>query len=246
MVFCRVRAESSSFLKFLSWDPCCLFCLLTSSPTTRLYRGPASRLTCDNFTTMTSVSAGHIILTPTQPVGSGRPQWKSNPGPPHEESSALPTERLRPLGWEHPNWAPLPANKPQLSAVMPPQLSAVMPPQLSAATTERRVEMYSIIKCTLNTTQMSIFYGTFKSCPKFFEQLYTARVQRWNLQSVCLCATTRQKETNLHTNASVSPKFLQRKKLYIEYCHCSYWPRSDNDQCCTLHFDTPRRSVGTG
>ena len=71
---------------------------------------------------------------------------------------------------------------------MPPQLSAVMPPQLSAATTERRVGMYSIIKCTLNTTQMSMFYGTFKSCPKFFEQLYTARVQRWNLQSVCLCA----------------------------------------------------------
>ena len=29
---------------------------------------------------MTSVSAGHIILTPTQPVGSGRPQWESNPG----------------------------------------------------------------------------------------------------------------------------------------------------------------------
>ena len=38
---------------------------------------------------MTSVSAGHIILTPTQPVGSGRPQWKSNPGPPHQESFAL-------------------------------------------------------------------------------------------------------------------------------------------------------------
>ena len=29
---------------------------------------------------MTSVSAGHIILTPTQPVGSGRPQRESNPG----------------------------------------------------------------------------------------------------------------------------------------------------------------------
>ena len=32
-----------------------------------------------------SVSAGHIILTPTQPVGSGRPQRGSNPGPPHQE-----------------------------------------------------------------------------------------------------------------------------------------------------------------
>ena len=30
---------------------------------------------------MTSVSAGHIILTPTQPVGSGRPKRELNPGP---------------------------------------------------------------------------------------------------------------------------------------------------------------------
>ena len=30
---------------------------------------------------MTSVSAGHIILTPIQPVGSERPQRESNPGP---------------------------------------------------------------------------------------------------------------------------------------------------------------------
>ena len=44
---------------------------------------------------MTSVSAGHIILTPIQPVGSGRPQRGSNPGPPHQ-SRALPTELLRP------------------------------------------------------------------------------------------------------------------------------------------------------
>ena len=45
-----------------------------------------------SWETMTSVSAGHIILTPTQPVGSGRPQRESNPGPPHQESRALPTE----------------------------------------------------------------------------------------------------------------------------------------------------------
>ena len=45
---------------------------------------------------MTSVSAGHIILTPTHPVGSGRPQRGSNPGPPHQESRALPTELPRP------------------------------------------------------------------------------------------------------------------------------------------------------
>ena len=42
---------------------------------------------------MTSVSAGHIILTPTQPVGGGRPELESNPGPPHQESCAVPTER---------------------------------------------------------------------------------------------------------------------------------------------------------
>ena len=45
---------------------------------------------------MTSVSAGHIILAPTQPVGSGRPQRESNSGPPHLESRALPTELRRP------------------------------------------------------------------------------------------------------------------------------------------------------
>ena len=45
---------------------------------------------------MTSVSPGHIILTPTQPVGSGRPQLGSNPGPPDQELRALPTELPRP------------------------------------------------------------------------------------------------------------------------------------------------------
>ena len=38
---------------------------------------------------MTSVPAGHIILTPIQPVGSGWPQRESNQGPP------LPTELPR-------------------------------------------------------------------------------------------------------------------------------------------------------
>ena len=48
-----------------------------------------------SWDTVTSVSAGHIILTPTQPVGSGRPQWESTPGPPHQELRALPTELPR-------------------------------------------------------------------------------------------------------------------------------------------------------
>ena len=43
---------------------------------------------------MTSVSAGHIILTPNQIIGSGRPQRESNPGTPHQKSRALPTELL--------------------------------------------------------------------------------------------------------------------------------------------------------
>ena len=70
--------------------------------TTRLYRGRAPRQSVwqvyvlphmrQSWETMTSVSAGHIILTPTQLVGSGRPQWESNPWPPHQESRALPTE----------------------------------------------------------------------------------------------------------------------------------------------------------
>ena len=48
---------------------------------------------------MTFVSAGHmIVLTPTQPVGSGRPQRESNPGTPHQESRALATE-LPPPVW---------------------------------------------------------------------------------------------------------------------------------------------------
>ena len=42
--------------------------------------------------TVTFVSAGHIIMTPTQPIGSGRPQRDSNPRPPHQESRTLPTE----------------------------------------------------------------------------------------------------------------------------------------------------------
>ena len=83
----------------------CLFGFLTSSSTTRLYRGRAPRHSVWQFyvlphmrqswETMTSVSAGHIILTPTQPVGSGRPQWESNLGPPHQESRALPTKLSR-------------------------------------------------------------------------------------------------------------------------------------------------------
>ena len=46
---------------------------------------------------MASVSAGHIILTPTQPVESGQPQLRgSKPGSPHQELRALPTELPHP------------------------------------------------------------------------------------------------------------------------------------------------------
>ena len=83
-----------------------LFGFLTSSSTTRLYCGRAPRQSVWQFyvlphmrhswETMTSVSAGHIILTPTQPVGSGRPQRQSNPGSPNQKLHALPTELPRP------------------------------------------------------------------------------------------------------------------------------------------------------
>ena len=53
-----------------------------------------------SWETMTSVSAGHIIQTPTQPVGSRRPQRESNPGPPHQESRALPQSYRAPLKLE--------------------------------------------------------------------------------------------------------------------------------------------------
>ena len=73
----------------------CLVGFLMSLSATWVYRRWVTRLTSDDFTcchTMTSVSAGHIILTPTQPVGSGRPQRESNQEPPHQESLALQTE----------------------------------------------------------------------------------------------------------------------------------------------------------
>ena len=44
---------------------------------------------------MTSVSAGHIILTPTQPVGSGRPQRESNAGPPKRKETETDKDRRR-------------------------------------------------------------------------------------------------------------------------------------------------------
>ena len=92
------------------WNTLCLFfvfvCLvgfLTSSSTSRLYRGraPRQRLTILRAATHETELGdhdyhdGHIILTPTQPVGSGRPQRGSNPGPPDQESRALPTELPR-------------------------------------------------------------------------------------------------------------------------------------------------------
>ena len=81
--------EYNSMLMFV-----CLVGFLTSLSTTRLYRGRVPRQSVWQFNllpqmrqsweTMTSVSASHIILTPTQPVGSRRSQWESNPGPPYQ------------------------------------------------------------------------------------------------------------------------------------------------------------------
>ena len=51
---------------------------------------------------MTFVLAGHIILTPTQPVGSGRPQQESNPGVVHSTDWATPPP-ARDV-WSHNNY----------------------------------------------------------------------------------------------------------------------------------------------
>ena len=48
-----------------------------------------------SWETMTSVSAGHIKLTLTQPVGSGPPQRELNLGTPDQESCPLLTELSR-------------------------------------------------------------------------------------------------------------------------------------------------------
>ena len=74
----------------------CLIGFLTSKSTTRLYCGGAPILKSNNVSflqhmrqsgeTMTYVSAGHILLTPTKSVGSRWPQRGSNPEPPHHES----------------------------------------------------------------------------------------------------------------------------------------------------------------
>ena len=92
----RLSSSPHLPLRLVGW----LVGFLTSSSTTRLYCGRAPRQSVWQFyvlphmrqswETMTSVSAGHIILTPTQPVGSGRPLRESNLGPPHQESRALP------------------------------------------------------------------------------------------------------------------------------------------------------------
>ena len=93
---CKTRFSSRLSLSVFG-----LVVFLKSLSTTRLYRGRAPKLTSDNYKccqsgeTMTSVSTGHIILTPTQPVGSRRPQRGSNPGPPRPKSRALPTELPR-------------------------------------------------------------------------------------------------------------------------------------------------------
>ena len=108
-------------LLFISWELpsvilfVCLFGFLMYLSKPRLYRRRAPRQsgqfyvlpsTRQSWKTKTSVSAGQDILTLTQPVGSGRPQRESNPGPPHQESCALPTELPRspppppPLGFQ--------------------------------------------------------------------------------------------------------------------------------------------------
>ena len=58
-----------------------------------------------SWETMTSVSAGHIIQTPTQPVGSGRPQNR-------EEINMAIKSNLRNIKWNHETAFKLLSSKP--------------------------------------------------------------------------------------------------------------------------------------
>ena len=83
----------------------CLVGFLMSSSTTRLadvWQFYVLPRTSGSGEAITSVSAGHMILIPTQPVGSGQPQRESNPGAPYQESRALPTELLLWITFEAP------------------------------------------------------------------------------------------------------------------------------------------------
>ena len=81
---------------------------VTSSSTTRLYRGRVTRrLTILRDATHETewgdnefcLSRSHYTDTdPTSRERAARPQRESNAGPPHQESSALPTELPRPPG----------------------------------------------------------------------------------------------------------------------------------------------------
>ena len=80
----------------------CLFSFLTSSSATMLSSKRAQRLMSDNFTCCHIETeqgdndlcpAGHIILTPTQSVGSGRLQQELNPQPDQESCALLMGER---------------------------------------------------------------------------------------------------------------------------------------------------------
>ena len=79
---------------------------LTSSSTIRLYRGRVPRLASDIFTCYHTrdhdfcLSRSHYRPTDTDPISrerrSRRPQRESNPGPPHQQSSSLPTDLPHP------------------------------------------------------------------------------------------------------------------------------------------------------
>ena len=92
-LFFDPRSESSLLVCLFGW----LVGFLTSSSTTRLYRGKIPRLTSDNFTCCHTrdwagdhdfcLSRSHY--TDTNPTSRER---ESNPGSPHQESHAVPTE----------------------------------------------------------------------------------------------------------------------------------------------------------
>ena len=110
---------------------------------------------------MTSVSAGHIILTPTQPVGSGRPQRESNLGPPHQESRALPTELPRPLSIGKYKYAAF-ILSPTLFLSLPPSISLTRSLSLSLSLCES-LSLSSLFTSLLFPYSSLLFHSFFPS-----------------------------------------------------------------------------------
>ena len=154
MLFVAFSSECSSFSAcclVILWrfqEIVCLFVwlvgFLMSPSTTRLYCGRAPRQSVWQFyvlphmrqswDTMTSVSPGHIILTPTQPVGSGRPSGN------YSQRYVKQTERKKMARDLLPEdiWLKLSQHKSSHSVMVFPLSSPLSPPIMSLTTIQTK------------------------------------------------------------------------------------------------------------